>query len=435
MQRRVAAGRVRGCALTMLAALAVLPVIAQGQSAGAVEVEDAGVRLTAPMDGWELPRDQPVAIAYFALWPPCSPKPAATCANGSDTCKNPRAAGGGGTCETRVSVNGQHILTHQLRADNNYAFSGIVPAETLPKGPNNVAVHYVCQGPRERPPVLAAIAAFSIVDLAEWEELGDEGEVLGADWASHSHGDGHLLASAAHRNTPTLPEEDGGREVAGAGAGQSGVRCAVMVYHANVLKTYEKRWMDKSILSILTQTHQAFDIYELNYGGSDSSKDSVVQQHLHLLQGKHYTFLSTQLDSHAAAMNYVLDRIFADGYDVAFNVNIDDYYAPTRFERQLEAISNGAHLVSSEFVRVTAANHPSGARDSIHVDYQPTYLTTLELFGDRVLDKRNARGAREAEDEDIEAQLAADHNVLCHPGIAFTRRFWRALSGRNSEKS
>ena len=34
-------------------------------------------------------------------------------------------------------------------------------------------------------------------------------------------------------------------------------------------------------------------------------------------------------------MNYLLDRIFSDGYEVAFNVNVDDYYAPTRFERQV----------------------------------------------------------------------------------------------------
>ena len=33
-------------------------------------------------------------------------------------------------------------------------------------------------------------------------------------------------------------------------------------------------------------------------------------------------------------MNYLLDRIFSDGYEVVFNVNVDDYYAPTRFERQ-----------------------------------------------------------------------------------------------------
>ena len=97
--------------------------------------------------------------------------------------------------------------------------------------------------------------------------------------------------------------------------------------------------MRKSILSIFSQTHEHFDIYELNYGSGASSQDSLVQEHLHLLEGRLYTFLSRPLPSHAAAMNYLLDRVFADGYEVAFNVNVDDYYAPTRFERQLQATS------------------------------------------------------------------------------------------------
>jgi len=60
--------------------------------------------------------------------------------------------------------------------------------------------------------------------------------------------------------------------------------------------------------------------------------------------------------------------------------------------------------------------------------YQPTYLTTAELFGERVADKVNAHGAREADAQDILVQLALDHNVFCHPSMAFTRRFWRTLS-------
>ena len=39
--------------------------------------------------------------------------------------------------------------------------------------------------------------------------------------------------------------------------------------------------------------------------------------------------------SHTEAMNMLLDRIFEAGYQVAFNVNLDDYYAPTRFEEQV----------------------------------------------------------------------------------------------------
>jgi len=206
-------------------------------------------------------------------------------------------------------------------------------------------------------------------------ELGDAGEEdRGAD-AAEKHGTPHTPA-AADPLPPAAPAP--GTNVRGSHAGGVGVKCAVMVYHANVRTAYEARWMDKSIMSILAQTHEDFDIYELNYGDRDSATDSIVQPHLHLLQGRHYTFLSRPLASHAAAMNLLLNRIFADGYDVAFNVNVDDFYGPTRFERQLEAIAAGAHLVSCEFVRITA--DASGTRDHIHLDYQVCLYVCMCMY-------------------------------------------------------
>ena len=414
-------------ALRVLVALAVLN-LASG-AGGQRSEEDYGIRITAPMNGWALPYDRPVAISLFALWPPCSGRPGGrTCTAGQGTCKN--SHGSGGQCETRVLINGHHILTHVLSADNQYTFSGVLPAGSLPLGEHQLSITHVCKGPRETPPVRSASSSFSIVDLAVWKDLGDEGETVRGEEEEDS-AEKHLLSSVPYLNQPRATASSVGsdgleQEQGNAGARRRRMRCAVMFYHANVRRAYQPRWMDKSVLSILSQTYQHFDIYELNYGDHDSSKDSVVQAHIHLLQGKHYTFLSTALESHAAAMNYLLDKIFADGYDVVFNVNVDDYYAPTRFQRQLDAIALGAHLVSCEFVRITA--DATGARDRIHIDYEPTYLTTRELFGERMEDKRNAHGVREADEEDIYAQLASDHNVLCHPGIAFTREFWGALA-------
>jgi len=419
--------RVHGAAF--LAALALLA----GGAGGQADEEDHGIRITAPMDGWALPRDRPVAVSYFAIWPPCSARPPAKACDAhsaSARCHAPSPGGGDGMpCETHVSIDGQRVLTHTLAADNQYTFSGVLPAGALPPGAHRISVAIACAdaGVREHNPRQAASTHFSVVEPAVWEELGDAG---GEDAASEPGR--QLPIGVGHDPLPPAVSAWGsawsspGTRGRGGAAGRAGVKCAVMVYHANVRKAYEARWMDKSILSILSQTHQDFDIYELNYGGQDSLTDSVVQPHLHMLQGRRYTFLSRPLSSHAAAMNLLLDRIFADGYDVAFNVNVDDYYAPTRFERQLEAIAAGAHLVSSEFVRITA--DASGTGDHIHLHYQPTYLTTAELFGERVADKVNAHGVREADADDIRAQLALDHNVLCHPGVSLSLSLCVTLS-------
>ncbi len=50
------------------------------------------------------------------------------------------------------------------------------------------------------------------------------------------------------------------------------------------------------------------------------------------------------------------------------------------YTAQLQAIDEGADLVSCEFVRVTADVNDA-TRDRIHTDYEPTYLSTRELFG------------------------------------------------------
>jgi len=321
---RCVATLARSRTVTILLALVSIISLAGGQ---AVEGDPGNIRITAPMASWTLPYDRPVAIAYFAIWPPCTPKPAHTCTNGPDTCDNSNSGSGssGAPCETRVSVNGQHILTHTLTADNQFSFSGIMPVGALPVGNYEVSVSYVCKGPRELPPVLAASSNFSVVDPAMWEALGDRGEDVGDSDGDEVLREGqepipaeasHLLSSVPHESAPrakaSSAKDIGAEEQRGPIAQQQrGVRSAVMIYHANVAQAYDARWIEKSILSILAQTHEEFDIYELNYGpgarerapdklsSNLSSKISVVAPHVHLLQGKHYTFLSTHLDSHA----------------------------------------------------------------------------------------------------------------------------------------
>ena len=49
------------------------------------------------------------------------------------------------------------------------------------------------------------------------------------------------------------------------------LKCLVIFYHKNIQSIYPSRWVEKNISSILNQTYQDFDIWELNYGNDSIS--------------------------------------------------------------------------------------------------------------------------------------------------------------------
>jgi len=102
------------------------------------------------------------------------------------------------------------------------------------------------------------------------------------------------------------------------------------------------------------------------------------------------------MDNHIQAMNFILNKAFATGYDIIFNTNMDDYYHPRRFERQLALINKGLDVVSSNFNYV--ADH--GGIDGIF----------------RAMDM--------CRHGDIRTNLIRGHNVIAHPCVAYSRRFW-----------
>ena len=114
------------------------------------------------------------------------------------------------------------------------------------------------------------------------------------------------------------------------------MKSAVVIFHKNVQR-YPEKWVKDCIESIQNQTYKDFDVFEVDYGqdGNQIYPGSI--------------FLNHKLNDHAEALNYLLSHVFALGYDCAFNVNIDDWYAPERFERQIEYIKLGYDIVSSNF--------------------------------------------------------------------------------------
>jgi hypothetical protein len=98
------------------------------------------------------------------------------------------------------------------------------------------------------------------------------------------------------------------------------------------------------------------------------------------------------------SQNDLLDRIFLDeDFDAAFNVNVDDYYSHDRFAEQIQRLSDGYDLISSNFQYV----HEENGQDEIGE------LKKMSEY-----------------QKHIEKELSCGHNVLCHPAICYSRKFW-----------
>ena len=165
-----------------------------------------------------------------------------------------------------------------------------------------------------------------------------------------------------------------------------GMKAAVIIFHKNIDR-YPAAWIKQCIDSIRYQTRRVFDVYELNYEGKPTGRYPYSH------------FYQTEMANHADAHNFLLDRVFEDGYDCAFNVNIDDYYAPTRFEKQIAAIEAGYDVVSSNFYRVDANNNVIGTFKFDHLD--PV------------------------------AEARKGHNIIAHPVCCYSRNFWLNCSRLN----
>lgn len=158
------------------------------------------------------------------------------------------------------------------------------------------------------------------------------------------------------------------------------MKAAVIIFHKNIFSYYPTEWVVKCYDTIRNQTYQNFDVFEVDYGGTG----------IQTFEGS--TFFSEALDNHANAHNFLLDRVFERDYDCAFNVNVDDWYALNRFEKQIPAIEQGFDVVSSNFYRV---NDDESVKQSF-------------CFHGR----------------DIRKEAAKEHNIMAHPVLCYSRRFW-----------
>lgn len=172
------------------------------------------------------------------------------------------------------------------------------------------------------------------------------------------------------------------------------MKTAVIIYHKNIQKIYQQHWVDKCVTSIEEQTNKDFDVFELSYGDYPLSMTALLGR---TLAFRKVHFYHKPMENHVYAMNFILDRVFENGYDVAANTNLDDFYHYERLSIQLDAILQGADLVSSDFVYV---KENDAGYDQI------TYIFKMSTF-------------------DLVEQLAANHNIVAHPAVIITNGFWK----------
>jgi len=170
------------------------------------------------------------------------------------------------------------------------------------------------------------------------------------------------------------------------------MKIGVIFFHKNIRNIYKERWIKKSVKSILDQTYSDIGIYEINYGGDEFSlKDYFVNE------DRPWIFISEEKQNHAEAMNFILDRAFNDGCNFVFNTNLDDYYSTNRIEKQLEYLTQGYDIVSSDFCYI---------QENLENEDIVTFHKNINQFGS------------------VSHNLERNHNVIAHPSVAYSGKFW-----------
>lgn len=163
-------------------------------------------------------------------------------------------------------------------------------------------------------------------------------------------------------------------------------KVGVIFFHKDILNLYPARWVNMCIDSIKNQTCKDVYLYEIDYGGTNHQ----------LTAG---SFYNKKTKNHADAMNYIITKAFEDGCDFVFNTNLDDYYDSKRIEIQLQYLKKGYDIVSSDF-------------DYVDVNERFILHKNILQYGN------------------IEKNISADHNIIAHPCVAYSKKFWQDSNNR-----
>lgn len=157
-------------------------------------------------------------------------------------------------------------------------------------------------------------------------------------------------------------------------------KIALICYHKNASSLYPASWIEAYRNSILGQTVSA-DVFEFNYGndGYRIFPDSI--------------FINSLSPNFVEVMNFLLNHCFLSmGYDYVFNSNCDDVFALDRIEKQLVPLRAGFDIVSSNFALTDADGK----------EYKRHKFDSL----------------------DIPSEILRGHNIIGHPAVAYSKKFW-----------
>lgn len=158
---------------------------------------------------------------------------------------------------------------------------------------------------------------------------------------------------------------------------------ALLVYHKNVFNLYPHQWIQQFKNSILLQRFKDFDIFEINYGGGE---ERIFQQS---------KFESIEMPTFVHALNHLIEKAMLAGYTCLCNSNVDDSYAVNWLYRSVP-------LIESEEYDVVASNFSLKYEPPINKPPKKHYFAGL----------------------DIKKELENNHNIIGHPGVCYSKRFW-----------
>jgi len=190
---------------------------------------------------------------------------------------------------------------------------------------------------------------------------------------------------------------------------------AVIIYHKNALSYCKHKWLIKCLDTIENQTYQNFDVFEVSYG--DKSDECSIVKYFKKIQNNKLFYFHEPMKDHSYAMNFLLNKVFAKNtsYKYCFNINIDDFYDLTRFERQIKIIKKLKYdVVSSQMLYVDEENKP---------------IKKIDYFAYNFISpkKIKLKSQIEMEQSYIKKEFLKNHNIVAHPCVCYTRRFWKII--------
>ena len=190
---------------------------------------------------------------------------------------------------------------------------------------------------------------------------------------------------------------------------------AVIIYHKNALNYCKHEWLEKCLDTIEKQTYTKFDVFEVSYG--DKPDECSIVKHFNKIQNNKLFYFHEPMKDHSYAMNFLLNKVFAKNtsYKYCFNINIDDFYDITRFERQIKIIQKLKYdVVSSQMKYVNEDNEITNKLDYLAYNFvSPKKIPLKEQI--------------EKEQLYIKKEFSRNHNIIAHPCVCYTRRFWNIM--------